>query len=75
MNTRAKSFFESDHGKQLREQLIVMAKDEAYNTRTMYSTQDANGLSFVEKHMKYMSQYPNLNCDQYVLNLKLMTKR
>ena len=51
-----------------------MAKSKEYNTRTMYSTSDKDGLSFVDKHMKYMSLYPSLNCKQYVLNLKLMTK-
>lgn len=40
----------------------------------MYSTADKNGVTFVDKHMKYMSQYPSLNCVQYVSNLKLMTK-
>ena len=51
-----------------------MAKSKDYNTRTMYSTSDKDGLTFVDKHMKYMSLYPSLNCQQYVLNLKLMTK-
>lgn len=40
----------------------------------MYSTADKNGVTFVDKHMRYMSQYPSLNCVQYVSNLKLMTK-
>ena len=53
---------------------MVMAKSKDYNTRTMYSTSDKDGLTFVDKHMKYMSLYPSLNCQQYVLNLKLMTK-
>ncbi|AHB42544.1 hypothetical protein RAAC3_TM7C00001G0702 [Candidatus Saccharibacteria bacterium RAAC3_TM7_1] len=52
-----------------------MVKSQQYNTRTMYSAQDVNGLGFVEKHMRYMSQFPNLDCLQYVSNLKMMTKR
>lgn len=51
-----------------------MAQSVEYNTRTMYSTSDKDGLTFVDKHMKYMSLYPNLNHHQYVVNLKLMTK-
>lgn len=74
INTRAKSFFKSEEGKLLRQELIRMTQNKLYNTRTTYSTCDANGLSFVDKHMRYMSQYPNLNYSQYVSNLKLITK-
>lgn len=59
---------------QLRDELTRMAQSVEYNTRTMYSTSDKDGLTFVDKHMKYMSLYPNLNHHQYVVNLKLMTK-
>lgn len=75
INTRTTQFFESEEGVTLRKELLKMAKSEQYNTRSMYSTHDQNGLSFVDKHMKYMSLYPNLNRFQYVLNLKLMTKK
>ena len=40
----------------------------------MYSTSSKDGMSFVDKHMRYMSQYPTLDRQQYVQNLKLMTK-
>lgn len=74
MNTRIKSFSESERGVLLREELMKMTQSEDYNTLTSYSTVDPNGMSFVEKHMKYMSQYPSLNCEQYISNLKLMSK-
>lgn len=51
-----------------------MTLSGSYNTRTMYSASEKDGLSFVDKHMRYMSLYPKLNYKQYVLNLKLMTK-
>ena len=51
-----------------------MTQSEDYNTRSTYSPSDKNGINFVDKHMKYMSNYPNLNCQQYIKNLKLMTK-
>lgn len=51
-----------------------MTLGSEYITRTTYSTSDKDGLTFVDKHMKYMSLYPNLNCLQYVQNLKLMTR-
>lgn len=75
MNTRAKAFFESEIGKLLRQELIEMTQSEKYNTRSTYSVHAADGMNFVDKHMKYMSQFPNLNTNQYVSNLKLMTKR
>jgi len=74
MNTRIKLFSESEQGIVLREELVKMTQCEDYNTRTRYSTVDPNGESFVEKHMKYMSQYPTMNHQQYISNLKLMTK-
>jgi hypothetical protein len=58
----------------LRVQLIEMTHDEKYNTNTTYSTSDKDGLTFVEKHMRYMSLYPNLNFEQYMSNLRLKTK-
>ena len=51
-----------------------MARSKEYNTSTSYSTFDPKGLGFVEKQMKYMSQYPNMNHAQYVSNLKIMTR-
>lgn len=74
MNTRLKAFSESEQGILIRQELIKMAKSKDYNTVSSYSLSDPNGLSFVEKQMKYMSQYPNMNYQQYLSNLKVMTK-
>jgi len=52
-----------------------MALNQNYNTRTTYSTLDTNGMTFVQKHMNYMSQFPNMNYRQYISNLRLMTKQ
>lgn len=65
---------QSEQGMRLRALLVEMTQNENYNTRTTYSTIDKDGISFVEKHMKYMSLYPNLNHKQYISNLKLKTK-
>ena len=74
MNTRIKSFSESERGVLLREVLVKMTASKDYNTVALFSTLSPEGLSFVEKHMKYMSLYPAMNCEQYVSNLKLKTK-
>lgn len=65
---------QSEQGMGLRALLVEMTLNENYNTRTTYSTIDKDGISFVEKHMKYMSLYPNLNHKQYISNLKLKTQ-
>ena len=75
MDTRTKAFYQSENGKAQHAVLLSMTESEDYNTMKSYTTLDENGLSFVIKHMKYMSQYPNMNHAQYVSNLKLMTKR
>ncbi len=74
MNTRLKAFSESEQGILIRKELVSMAKSKEYNTSSSYSSLDLSGLSFVEKQMRYMSQYPNMNFAQYVANLKIMTR-
>jgi len=74
MTIRNKKFFESDEGITLRKELVKMSNSDKYNTRSMYTSVDNTQLSFVDKQMNYMSQYPTMNRSQYVLNLKLMTK-
>lgn len=51
-----------------------MTRSVEYNTQAMYSVAEKDGMSFIDKHMRYMSQYPNLNHRQYIQNLKLMTR-
>jgi hypothetical protein len=68
------TFFNSEEGMELRSELVRMTQSDEFATRTMYSTNDKDGLTFVDKHMRYMSLYPALNRQQYISNLKLMTK-
>ncbi len=75
MKTSTKAFFESEIGLSLRQQLLDMVANEQYSTVTMYSTQDKDGLTFVQKHMNYMGQFAGLNHQQYISNLKLMTRK
>jgi len=69
-----KLFFESEEGVWLRNELLSMVKSSDYNTRSTYTTQSSDQLLFVDKHMNYMSNYPNINRKQYLSNLKLKTK-
>lgn len=68
------AFLESDAARVARVELKLMANDPKYNTRETFSSRDTRGLSFIDKHMKYLSEHPKLNPRHYISNLKLMTK-
>jgi hypothetical protein len=69
-----KMFFESEEGTWLRDELVSMVKSSDYNTRSTYTALSNDELLFVDKHMNYMSNFPNINRRQYLSNLKLKTK-
>ena len=75
MNNQAKqAFFKSDKAKELRELLIAMTKDPAYNTHIQGLVDYPDEERFIEKHMHYMGSYPRMDHLQYVSNLRLKTK-
>lgn len=74
VDLRTKAFTTSQQGLLIRQELINMVLSKKYNTVTSYSVLDVNGLSFVDKQMRYMSRYPTMNHMQYVANLKVMTR-
>lgn len=64
---------------QIREKLTAMLSNPALNTRT--STYSANTalypdseIPFVEKHIAYLMDHPKLDPEQYLANLRLMSK-
>ena len=67
------SFLKSDKASELRVELEKMVKSKEYNTHVV-TLFNPDPMYFVEKHIKYMSEHLSMNSDQYVLNLKLMTK-
>jgi hypothetical protein len=69
-----KLFFESEEGVWLRNELTLMTTNGDYNARSTYTAASADKLLFVDKHMNYMSNYPNMNHRQYLSNLKLKTR-
>jgi hypothetical protein len=64
----------SDEAALVRKQLEAMMADKGYNTQPFY-TPHGEELSFVEKHMTYLSQHPKLKDSEYLANLRLMTKK
>lgn len=72
------NFADSIEGLEVMYILSVMQKDNSYNTPDSYSANTTlypnNVMSFVEKHMQYLSVHPTTNPGQYVSNLRLMTQ-
>lgn len=56
------------------EQLQIMEQSPEYKTESSYSPSSEERLSFVDKHVKYLSTHQSLNYQHYISNLKLMTK-
>lgn len=69
-----KLFFESPEGRALRQELTEIFNDPAHNTKSTYTAASLDRLSFIDKHMNYMGNFPDMNHRQYVSNIKLMTR-
>jgi hypothetical protein len=72
------NFFESEEGAEVKRVLGLMASDSSYNTASRYSANSDlypdNVMTFVDKHMHYLSAHPSTNPQQYISNLRLMTR-
>lgn len=73
-NEFKRTFLASDDAVVITKELQDMVENPMYNTRSFYTpTQDEN-LSFIDKHIKYLSEHPKLKPSEYLANLRLMTK-
>lgn len=72
------TLFETPEGADIIDQLTLMASDSNYVTVASYAANSAqcpdNVRSFVEKHRDYLIAHPNTNPQQYISNLRLMTR-
>ncbi len=72
------SFFDTEEGIWVNDALQRMVADNLYKTDSSYSANSEiyanNQISFVAKHMKYLSEHQNVNTRHYISNLRLMTK-
>ncbi|HZL08224.1 MAG TPA: hypothetical protein VFC50_03460 [Candidatus Dormibacteraeota bacterium] len=72
------NFFDSEEGSEVKRELRLMADDSGYTTESSYNANDVlypgNHMTFVEKHMHYLNTHQNVNPQQYLSNLRLMTK-
>lgn len=71
---RTQRFLESQEAEVIREQLCTMMEDPAYNTQPRYSAVLNGDMLFVDKHMNYLSSHLAVDPDQYLSNLKLITR-
>lgn len=70
----AKKFLSSDEGDLIRQELEGMMTNPQYNTTSTYSPASEGQLTFVDKHMDYLSKHPAVNRQHYLSNLRLMTR-
>lgn len=72
-------FFVTDAGNKAKQDLEAMEQNDSFNTPDCYTANTIrypkNNMSFTEKHMDYLKNHPNTNPDQYIANLRLITRR
>lgn len=63
---------------EIEDALIEMERDSAYNTESGYSPNltlhPDNVMSFKDKHLAYLKMHKTTDPNQYLSNLRLMTK-
>ena len=67
-------YLRSDAAKNVRKELEAMFENPNYRTESSYSPSSEGRITFVNKHVRYLSMHQKINPDQYLSNLKLMTK-
>ena len=71
-------FYSSEEGIHTLKVLQSMTVDDNYHTDPSYSANvllyTNNLIPFVDKHMLYLQDHPSINPQQYIANLRLMTK-
>lgn len=59
--------------------LTEMENDKQYNTESRYTADTVkypnNQITFSEKHIEYLRKFPYIDPRQYIINLKLITKK
>lgn len=78
ISSKQRSFLESEEGMKIKRALHLMESDSMYSTKASYSanvnTYPDHLIPFVDKHMQYLSEHQNIEPEQYLSNLRLMTK-
>ena len=76
---RKQDFFETTEGQILKAKLIQIQSSDSYETSASYSPNSDlykdNLISFVDKHVNYILKHPQLDPNQYIANLQILTRR
>jgi hypothetical protein len=67
-------YLQSENARMALDELQMMEESAQYKTESSYSPTSKEPVSFVDKHVKYLSTHQRLDYRQYISNLKLMTK-
>jgi len=71
-------FMDTEKGAWIESELKAMVIDTTFNTVASYSansdTYPDNQIPFVHKHMNYLRAHPMADPQQYIANLRLMTR-
>jgi len=73
-NQYKQQFITSSLAATIKDELEDMEQDAAYYTQTSYSAMQECDVTFTEKHYTYMSTHPSVKPNEYMSNLRLMTK-
>lgn len=72
------NFSETEEGIAIQQRLKDMMNDATYNTTSTYSANTQvypdNLIPFVNKHMDYLKAHPAMDPQQYLSNLRLMSR-
>ena len=72
--TKTLDFLASEQADDIRAELTRMMNDPSYNTRSTYSAAAKGDVLFIDKHLNYLSLHLSVNPEQYLSNLRLITK-
>lgn len=73
---KAQDFLKSEEGMTVYNELLKMIDDANYNTDSSFSPSAEGGvLLFIDKHMNYICTHLDMDANQYLSNLRLITKK
>lgn len=71
-------FLDTIEGKEIQRKLQLMTDDASYNTESSYTANGTlypdNLMPFVDKHITYLISHPLLNPNEYLANVRLLTR-
>lgn len=73
-NQYQKEFILTAVAADIKSQLLSMESDPTYITKATYSPLQDEAISFCDKHFTYISTHPAIKPNEYMANLRLMTR-